>query len=393
MANNVVDKARESCSGCGLCVQVCPKNCLGMETNPEGFLFPEIDMAACIDCGICLRSCPMVHTDDMLHNEYAGAYAAALKDKELLQDSTSGGVFSALANLTLSRGGVVYGAVMDDDLQVRHQAAHSPEDVAKMRGSKYVQSDINDIYQPIKEDLLQGKEVLFTGTPCQVAAVARWTKDCSGTLTTVDLVCHGVPSPGLFCQHIQWLGEKLGSPVVHLNFRSKANGYWGLFKERIHTMVACVDKLAVSDPYYAAFLRCETFREACYNCPFSCASRVSDITICDYWGIEKEHPGFASHGGVSGVLVNTDKANALYCEASQHLTVLPSTREQMARHQQNLKAPSPRPEARDWVYDVIVSGGYHSWARKYLFSLWRILAVLRSLTPRWLKVLSRRFGV
>ncbi len=390
MANNVVDQARDCCSGCGLCVQVCPKSCLGMEPDCEGFLFPQIDLSACIDCGICLRNCPMLHVEGVLHKGRAKAFAAALKDREVLQESTSGGVFSAMAGQILSRGGVVYGAVLGEDLQVRHQAARTPEEMARMRGSKYVQSDINDIYKPIKEDLRQGKEVLFTGTPCQVAAVAHWTKDCCHTLTTIDLVCHGVPSPGLFSQHIQWLGRKLASPVVYLDFRSKAKGYWGLFKERINTKASYVDKLAVSDPYYAAFLRCETFREACYRCPFSCASRVSDITICDYWGVEVEHPSFNAKNGTSAVIVNTDRGSNLFSEAAHQLNILESSIEQVSKHQQNLNAPSPRPLARNHVYQDIATVGYAAWAKKYELSLARYIAVLRSLMPRWIKVLKRR---
>lgn len=390
MGNNVIDQARHRCSGCGLCVHVCPSACLEMVADPEGFLFPEINREACIDCGICLRRCPMLKADSLLKDERNDAYAAVLKNTNQLKESSSGGVFTALANHTLSMDGVVYGAVMGKDLKVYHKAARKEEDLVSMRGSKYVQSDINEVFQQIKEALLNKTEVLFTGTPCQVAAVAEWAKGYESTLTTVDLVCHGVPSPGLFRQHTKWLEGKYGAPVKELHFRSKAMGYWGLYKERIIIEDREIHQLAVSDPYYAAFLRCETFREACYQCPFSCEKRVSDLTICDYWGVEVEHSELNASRGISGVIINTEKGKMFFEASSHELKVYLSTKKQISKHQKNLNAPSVRSSVRDEVYHLITEEGYAVWASRYLKSATRMINVLRSSMPRRIKILRKR---
>lgn len=390
MGNNVVDKAKEICSGCGLCVQVCNVKCLEMEPNHEGFLFPHIDRASCIDCGVCLQRCPMKRADTYYYSELNDNYAVIHNNPAVLLSSSSGGAFSAIANAVLDNGGVIYGAVFNKDLVVRHQAALDSAGLEQMRGSKYVQSDLSSVYADIREHLNEGRQVLFSGTPCQVAAIREWNKNSNSHLITVDLVCHGVPSPAMFEKHMIWLQGRYKHEVVEYQFRSKEKAYWGQFKAQIRTTQGNYGQLGVSDPYYAAFLRCETFRESCYICPFSCGARVADLTICDYWGIEVEHPTLDASQGVSAIMVNTHMGGKLFQTAGAKLTIQPTTSEQIARYQHNLRSPSTRPKARDIVYRVIEEEGYAAYANRYLHSPGRLFSVLRTIVPRKLKIIRRR---
>lgn len=209
----------------------------------------------------------------------------------------------------LAKGGVVFGCAYDENLVARHIAVSNESELYKLQSSKYVQSDTRGIYKQVKTLLADDKYVLFSGTGCQVAGLKTFlNKDCE-KLLTVDIVCHGVPSPALFKNYVDYMGRKLGGKLTSYNFRSKENEA-GTCITRLKTAKKQVG-LRIFDPYYSAFLYCKTYRESCYECKFANKNRVGDISLADFWGIQKFHPDFYDENGVSLVLVNTERAKII----------------------------------------------------------------------------------
>ena len=305
--NNVSLVLHDICSGCGACASICPKACISMTVDGEGFAFPSVDSQKCIECGTCLKRCP-VGNRGLFGSKPLDSFALQDKDCESLQKSTSGGAFACIARNVLELGGVVFGAAYDESLNVSHIAVTELADLSKLQGSKYVSSDLKDSYKRIKAYLKDGRRVLFSGTPCQVAGLKSFLGDNPDMLLTVDLVCHGVPSQKLFRKYIQWLGEKKGFPVQSYIFRSKKFFGWshgGAYfngKKMYPVNPFC-------DPYYASFLRGELSRKSCYSCKFANMNRQGDFTLGDFWDIGdiKADKSFKREMGLSMLLVNTSK--------------------------------------------------------------------------------------
>lgn len=309
-----MDKVCEykDCTGCGLCSAQCPKKCISMESgNQFGHLFPKIDQAICIDCGLCQKNCPAIHPVEQ--RQPLAAYAAWSRDDDDYKSSTSGGAASVLSQHVISKGGVVYGCAMLPDIDVRHIRIDNIDDLYKLKGSKYVQSNVTDIYPQLRKDINDGRLTLFTGTPCQVAAVKNMFKEQPENLILVDLICHGVPSLHMLRQHIKNVANYSHYDTV-------------LFREGngIYVIAVVVDGKEVyrryfnmpryKDFYINSFFDGYTFRDCCYNCRYACPQRVSDITIGDFWRLGKvipadyipEHPH-----GISVMLPSTEKGKNL----------------------------------------------------------------------------------
>lgn len=321
MNNNVNIKVPHNlCVGCGSCASKCPKQSISMQEGSMGFLYPIVNTNTCLDCGLCVKVCPVASKPN--RSEPLDVYAAIAKDNCVLTTCNSGGFFTVAALRVLRRNGYVCGAVMNDNLEVLHIVTNMIEDIARLQGSKYVQSKTEEVFKPIKELLTEEQLVLFSGTGCQVAALKSFLGKDYKNLVTIEVVCHGVPSPGLFRKYIDWLSQINGSQIESYKFRSKHKRPTGEHSEFFYSvngkqMMGC----SLEDPYYGSFLQGRTLRESCYNCLFKGKSRVADFTIGDFWGIEKFHKGFPMGHGTSMVMVNTEKGKRWFEEIKEDLNI------------------------------------------------------------------------
>lgn len=306
---NLTDK--KNCCGCSSCAQACPRHCIKMKEDVEGFLYPHIEQAVCIDCGKCNRVCPVENAANVdVAASAPGAYVAYAKDDVTRESSSSGGVFSVLAEAVLDKGGVVFGCAFDDVYMAHHIAVKSKEELAALRGSKYLQSRIEKTYTEAERYLKGGRAVLFSGTACQIAGLKCFLGKNYENLLTVDVLCHGVPSPLVWARYLEERKQLQGAAVSHISFRDKRQG-WHRFSLQIqfadHTECR---ELHGSDPYMKLFLSDICLRPSCYACRFKVMDRPSDITIGDAWGVERHSPEMDDDRGTSVVLTHTDKGNA-----------------------------------------------------------------------------------
>lgn len=355
--NNIMSLGKDCC-GCTACEQLCPKKCITFTEDAEGFMYPDVNENECIECGICVKHCPITSRTSE-HNK-PKVYAAKYSRRDEVFKSTSGGLFLPIAKKILSRGGVVFGCAYDENLVARHISVENEKDLHKLQSSKYVQSNIAGIYSKIKNELLKNRYVLFSGTGCQVAGLKSFLGRDYDKLLTADIVCHGVPSPKLFANYIDWMGRRMGGKLTEYNFRSKEKRGWDLYYKASNSKKSKSD-YGFFDPYYNAFLDGKTYRESCYSCKFANSQRAGDITLADYWGIQKMHPDFYDENGVSLVLVNSEKGEQIWQEIKDDIIYIESSYENAAVMNGNLVAPSQRPECRDKIYD-----GYNGDFDKYV---------------------------
>jgi len=337
----------KNCTGCRACEQKCGKNAIVMQNNSEGFLYPSINESLCNKCGFCEKICPMFRDD--LQNDVLDVFAAKSLNKEQMLKSASGGIFPVLAENFLEQNGVVFGCAYDENWVAKHIAIENSGELHKLQSSKYVQSDTLNTYAQAKDFLEQNRRVLYSGTPCQIAGLKAFLGKDYENLVTVDLICHGVPSPELFAKYIEWLGKKMKGKIIELNCRSKELGGWGYdFKTKTKTKYTNLHL----DPYFSAIFRNETLRECCYSCKYACGRRVGDITIGDYWGIKRIHPEFYSNCGISAILVNTLNGRNLWERVGNKIEHIQSSFENVSKKQRMLRKPARRPIARDTIYDM-----------------------------------------
>ena len=304
---------RADCSGCEACANICPQNAIEMTRDAEGFAYPKINPALCIKCGRCDATCPALNFKEKIPVALPKIFAAVYDDDKIRRHSSSGGIFSALSEIILQNGGVVFGAAFDKNWRVIHTAAQNFDELENLRGSKYVQSQIGDVYRQAKNFLKAGRSVLFSGTPCQCAGLKHFLGEDPDNLLTVELICHGVPSPALWENYIGELGY--AHEVKHVNFRSKRYG-WGSnleinFSDQGHYFFPN-DR----NPYGKLFLRSLSERPSCSSCKFRFPNGRADLTIGDAWGIEHFAPEMFDRRGVSLVFVHTDKGKDFFEQAN-----------------------------------------------------------------------------
>ena len=297
------------CTGCMACVNACAQNAIRMQPNSEGFLYPVVDESLCKNCGLCSRICP--NNNPIAKEEPKAVYSGWSKDENLRMQSSSGGAFSEIALQTLRRGGVVFGCVLNEKLNVEHTFVENESDLEKIRGSKYVQSYIGDSYKRARSFLNEGREVLFSGTSCQIAGLKAFLKKEYSNLLTVDIICHGVPSPRVWNDYIKYIENINGDKVDSVRFRSKKYS-WVFYGMNIsfHKIEKNYFGPYYNDPYIRGFLRDFFLRQSCPTCRYTSTARVSDFTIADWWGYKKkdEKDKDFQYKGVSLVLANSNKA-------------------------------------------------------------------------------------
>lgn len=303
-------KLCEDCTGCGACAFACPTDAISMVEDAYGFEYPTVDDSKCVQCGRCLRACHMNFGDALKHAEPLACFGAIDQDSESLRRSASGGVATALSRAEVEKGGAVYGCVADRE-DVRHERLVDEVSLRRAQGSKYVQSDLSRAFGPMEADLKAGMDVLFVGTPCQCAAM-RALFGKYESLTTVDLVCEGVPSRRMYKDFLDDLERQRGEKVTDFRFRDKRGGWSTKNAVVLGEGGRMLDKQPHSYYYYYYYLftRALILRDSCYACPYACSNRVGDVTIGDFWGVETAGLGYKLkdfEGGVSCALANSER--------------------------------------------------------------------------------------
>lgn len=301
---NITDK--HNCCGCAACVQICSKHCISFDEDEQGFRYPLVNKDLCIDCGLCEKVCPVLNQGDQ--KKPLAVYAAINPEDDIRSKSSSGGIFSLLAESVLNEGGVIFGARFDENWDVKHDYTETKEGLETFRGSKYVQSRMGESYVQVREFLKSGRKVLFSGTSCQVAGLRKFLRKEYDNLLLVDVVCHGVPSPMVWREYLKTFNkDNIGS----ISIKDKSTG-WREYSFTIKDKVGRVihTERANQNKFLMAFSQNLTLRPSCFNCPAKAGKSGSDITLADYWGIEHINKSMDDNQGTSFVCANTAKGKS-----------------------------------------------------------------------------------
>ena len=344
----------QDCCGCEACAAVCPRQCISMQENEEGFLYPLVDVSKCIQCGLCNKVCPWENIPDIpqaLHEPLV--YAGWNLNEVVRRESSSGGVFTVLAEHVLKQGGIVVGAsFVQNCTKVEHIVVDSLEELPRLRKSKYVQSSIPQaIYHTIKKRLLSGSKVLFTGTGCQVVAVKNYLGHDYENFYACDLICCGVASPGWYRRYVKKLGERENESLVTINMRSKHEGWtnYGVCEE----YASKTKFLKVQQCLWSySFLKKLTHRYSCFECKFARSKREGDITLGDFWGVKDKYPQYDKEDkGTSLLIVSSAKGQALLDDCSKNLFLGKADIEHARKKNRKLVKPFPMPEERKTFFN------------------------------------------
>ena len=361
----IIEKSK--CSGCKACYNICPNNCIDMIMDEEGFWYPKVDKTTCIQCDLCEKICPElnVYNNDRYFDRPI-VLAAWNKDENKRRESSSGGIFTSIAEWIISNDGVVFGAGFDDAFNVIHKEIVSFEGLEDLRGSKYVQSDINETYRKAKYHLENNKSVLFTGTPCQVAGLHNYLGRDYANLYTCDLVCHGVPSPKVFDKYKKTLEQQHESNIQRIAFRHKKYG-WKLFSVSLKFFNDTeYSKTLREDPYMLGFLRNYYLRPSCYTCTYARLPRTADITLGDYWGVANKYPELDDDKGTSLLLVNSERGKYILENCMETLSIHDGDLDYAIRHNPCIIKPVDEPEKRQKFFKDFNSKDFKYVIKKYM---------------------------
>lgn len=351
----------EKCTACYSCVNTCPKKSVKMQEDALGYLYPVINQKTCIDCGLCQKSCPVL--SPLKLKTPANVYAAINKSKDDYETATSGGIATLFSRKILEQNGVVYGAAVCDNIEIKHIRVEKQEDVDKIKGSKYVQSKIGDSFKSIKSDLETGRKVLFVGTPCQVAGLKKFLHRDFEELYTCDIVCHGVPAARLLKEHLNEVTDV--NNIESISFRDR-DGYY---------LSVCTDNKVVYrkknfyDIFCLGFLRGLFCRQACFSCPYAQSERVGDITLGDFWGFDNKKEAFPvkTKDGLSLVMVNTQKGQKLFDNSNHNMIYLKRELEEAVNGNKQLRHPSKKHKNYNKFRDNYLKSGFEKAAKRALW--------------------------
>lgn len=354
----------EQCTLCGSCYNACPVEAISFKKPYLDFLYPTIDNSRCVGCDRCERSCPILAEKCEPESGYPIAFAAKSRDEEVRRKSSSGGVFYELASRVLADGGYVCGAVFDECFHVKHIVSNTQEDLYRMMGSKYAQSDMGMCFRQIKTLLDAGKRVLFTGCPCQVAGLRVYIGRSHSNLLLVELICHGIPSDQMLQTYIGMQEKKYGASLKELEFRNKAKGWHNSSVRMNFENGRKYQKVITADAYMKGFLGSTTLKSACYKCPFRSFKSGSDIVLGDFWGAEVQHTAEDDNKGLSTVLVNTKKGFVNLDKCA--LAIVPASIEKIIKYNMNLVQSASKSPLRNEFYAYAEENGYESAIRCFL---------------------------
>ncbi len=322
--NHIALAPREECTGCEACASSCPKECISFIKDREGFLQPKIDKTKCTSCGKCKNTCPVINPEQIDDTFETKACVAFNLDEKIRMNSTSGGLFYALAEWTIKHDGVVFGACFNEEWEVIHSCTDELEGVIGFMGSKYVQSRINGTFSLVKKYLEDGRWVLFSGTPCQLGGLRAYLGKDYTRLIQVDIICHGVPSPRVWHDFLREDYADIKT-INHISFRSKLKGWKGGYRMVVEETNESGNRSYHLYDNNSLFLKGFSYnfflRTCCYNCRFKTIHRNSDLTIADAWGIEYFAPELDDNKGTSLVLVHTDTGAYLLEQISQYISI------------------------------------------------------------------------
>lgn len=370
MISNIRDLEPQKCTGCQLCVNVCPFSAISVTQDREGFIVPVIINDLCKECGKCAKLCPSINP---ISKNYPRDSVLCLSKDKIIKGSASGGFFVTIAKYVITRlNGVVFGVILDEDFICKHAKAKTLDELIPMQNSKYIQSDINTVYAQAKKYLLQNRYVLFSGTPCQIAALKSFLSKDYDNLLAVDVVCHGVPNQKFWKKHIEHLKEK--GKLISYTFRNRDNkntldptsrvSRRGTLEATVVASKGIDKKPAKKDCYYCPFVKNESFRESCYNCQYAQNERVSDITMgdCDS---EKNYPDFYPYESKSIVLLNTEKSLKFWNSVHDQFEHTALDYKKEAAVNTPLSHPSPRAPRRSQIYKDLESLPWFLFYYKY----------------------------
>nr|WP_295305770.1 Coenzyme F420 hydrogenase/dehydrogenase, beta subunit C-terminal domain [uncultured Blautia sp.] len=371
------------CTGCGMCSNICPHHAITMSENEFGFIYPVIG-DNCIRCGLCIRKCP-ANNIIKKNKEKQSVFASWTNDKNSRRNSTSGGVFSELAKCIIQQGGVVVGVQWSEDFSPKHVVIEREYEIDKLKGSKYAQSDTNNIYSKVKRLLIDGRKVLFSGTPCQIAALKSFLGFEYSNLYTVDLVCHGVPSSKMLLKHYSEIhDEKVTN--VYLRFKDP---YWDYTYVRIEYIDGYkYQKLTINDDFFNLFNIGYSLRKSCHNCKYTSTNRVSDITLADFWGyMPKSFKALSYNNGTSCVIINSENGKALFELIKENVYYEKSSIDAAVKGNKCLSEPFKIDEKKLCEYWKDIKNGYsiHELNQKYAVNTFRLPKYL------WLRRIYRKY--
>lgn len=347
------------CTGCTACLSICPKKAISFIEDSDGFKYPVIDKDKCIDCGLCKKKCPVLNTKD--NDSINDCYVGFNKDDSEKVKSSSGAIFSLLADYILDNNGIVIGAAFDKENKLKHVAVESKRDLDKLKGSKYLQSDLNNIFTYIKEKV-KDRKILFVGTPCQVAGVKAVVNNKN--LLCVDLICHGVPSPKLFDKYIKELECKNNDSLLNYNFRDKSTG-WDTYSNTASFKNNNITELSKDNKYMKLFLSDIALRESCYNCNFKVGNKYSDITLGDFWGVQNYYPEMYNKKGVSAIIINTELGKEVFNSIKNNIEYKSCKLDEIIVGNPSLKVSCKIPKNREQFFSELDSKSIDYLCSKY----------------------------
>lgn len=372
MKLNISCVDKNNCCGCKACLSVCPRNAIVFDTDDCGFAYPVIQDDKCVGCGLCLDVCKC---SEEYKYPILECYAAKCVDKKIVLNSSSGGVMYSFFKQVIDNGGVVFAAAFNSELELVYQKANTIRECMPFHGSKYVQADSRDSFIAIEKALKDERQVLYVGTSCYVARLKAYLnmKKCSvENLITVDFICHGVPSPGIFKEYVEWINKNNEVETVMFRNKMKHSGEkletpwkFGRYncailykngKREVNTLKSRV--------FLNLFTSNNCLRSNCYSCRYTCEEKPADITVSDFWGIEEAHPEFADNYGVSAIMVHTENGKC-FLEGSSDLLVMNSCIEKISKKQGMLRSPAKKGEQYDDFWALYKKNGFISIAKKY----------------------------
>lgn len=356
-------KVNEKCTGCMACYNICTTGAIEIIQNEKGFYEPNIIAGKCINCKKCKAVCPEVKKREK-HN-IKNVYAAWTKNKDIRKNSTSGGIFSVIATEILNEGGIVFGAIFDENFKVIHSYIKQKDDLIKLRGSKYVQSFIGNNFKKVEEFLKDGKKVLFSGTACQIAGLLNYLNKDYDNLITIDVLCHGIPSPKIFDEYLKNINSQ-NRKIIGINFRYKKPS-WTTYSMKIDFDDGKkYIKSNQKDPFLRGFAEDYITKDICASCQYATTKRISDITIADFWGyISDEFNTRNTENGISLIIENTEKADEIIRKIKKQLVIREKSIQEAVKGNVGLKRPYSKNKLYDEFWAEYIENGYEKVSKKY----------------------------